>query len=55
MHGELLKARCIRCEAVTPWREDLSVETRCPACGQSGGLRPDVVWFGEMPMQMEAI
>src|SRR3982751_816748 len=26
MHGELLKARCVRCEAVTPWREDLSVK-----------------------------
>ena len=41
MHGELLKARCVRCEAVIPWREDLSVETRCPDCGQPGGLRPD--------------
>jgi len=55
MHGELLKARCIRCEAVTPWREDLSVETRCPECGRPGGLRPDVVWFGEMPMHMDLI
>jgi len=55
MHGELLKARCVRCEAVTPWREDLSIETRCPACGQPGGLRPDVVWFGEMPMHMDLI
>src|SRR4051794_37771808 len=55
MHGELLKARCIRCEAVTPWREDLSVETRCPECGQPGSLRPDVVWFGETPMHMDLI
>jgi NAD-dependent deacetylase len=55
MHGELLKARCIHCKAVTSWRDDLSVEDRCPRCGQSGGLRPDVVWFGEMPMHMEAI
>ena len=55
MHGELLKARCIHCEAVSFWRDDLSVEDRCPRCGQSGGLRPDVVWFGEMPMHMEAI
>src|SRR5919112_3908773 len=55
MHGELLKARCIHCEAVTSWRDDLSVEDQCSRCGQSGGLRPDVVWFGEMPMHMEAI
>ena len=55
MHGELLKARCLRCETVTPRREDLSLKARCPACGQPGGLRPDVVWFGEMPMHMDAI
>ena len=55
MHGELLKARCIACARVTPWREDLSVTDPCPACGRSGVLRPDVVWFGEMPMHMDAI
>jgi NAD-dependent deacetylase len=55
MHGELLKARCIGCEAVTSWREDLSVDDQCPACERSGVLRPDVVWFGEMPMHMDAI
>src|SRR3954464_9980413 len=55
MHGELLKARCVRCEAVTPWREDLSVDAQCPRCGQPGGLRPDVAWFGEMPMHMDLI
>ena len=53
MHGELLKARCIACEAVMPWREDLGVGTPCPSCGRSGGLRPHVVWFGEMPLGME--
>ncbi len=55
MHGELLKARCLRCEAVVPWREDLTVEVPCPACGQVGGLRPHVVWFGEMPLEMDTI
>ena len=55
MHGELLKARCLRCEAVVPWREDLSVEVPCPACSHGGGLRPHVVWFGEMPLEMDTI
>lgn len=55
MHGELLKALCARCEARHPWHEDLSVELPCPACGKPGGLRPDVVWFGEMPYRMEEI
>jgi NAD-dependent deacetylase len=55
MHGELMKARCRRCEAVHPWPADLSTATRCPACGQAGGMRPQVVWFGEMPLHMEEI
>jgi NAD-dependent deacetylase len=55
MHGELLKAHCIACEAITPWREDLGVNTPCPACSRVGGLRPHVVWFGEMPLFMDAI
>ncbi len=55
MHGELFKARCTSCEAVAPWREDLEAATTCPACGAPGGLRPHVVWFGEMPLEMERI
>ncbi|WP_137180656.1 Sir2 family NAD+-dependent deacetylase [Roseomonas sp. AR75] len=55
MHGELMKARCRHCAAVMPWEEDLSTANPCPACGQAGGMRPDVVWFGEMPLHMDAI
>jgi NAD-dependent deacetylase len=55
MHGEMLKARCERCGAVHAWRGDLSVETACPACAKAGGMRPHVVWFGEMPFEMDRI
>jgi NAD-dependent SIR2 family protein deacetylase len=55
MHGELMKARCTHCEAVHPWPDDLSAATPCPACARSGGMRPHVVWFGEMPLHMEEI
>jgi NAD-dependent deacetylase len=55
MHGELMKARCLLCEAVRPWDQDLSTATACPSCGKPGGMRPQVVWFGEMPLHMEAI
>jgi NAD-dependent deacetylase len=55
MHGELAKARCLHCAAVAEWREDLSTATPCPACGRPGGMRPQIVWFGEMPMQMDRI
>ncbi|MFY9289830.1 MAG: NAD-dependent deacylase [Methylorubrum rhodinum] len=55
IHGELLKARCTACGARQAWREDLSVETPCPSCGTRGSMRPDVVWFGEMPKHLDAI
>ena len=55
MHGEILKALCARCQTRHAWSDDLSVEIACPACGEAGGMRPDVVWFGEMPYHMERI
>lgn len=55
MHGELLKSLCARCGAKQPWQEDLSTDLACSACSEAGGLRPDVVWFGEMPYHMEEI
>jgi NAD-dependent protein deacetylase/lipoamidase len=55
MHGELLKALCTRCGERAPWEVDLGLETLCPSCGKPGAMRPDVVWFGEMPYHMEAI
>ncbi len=55
MHGEMLKARCARCDEIRPWRFDLSLDLACDACGQTGGLRPHVVWFGEMPLDMDEI
>ncbi len=54
MHGELLKARCLRCHAVSDWAEDIRQASRCPAC-QIGALRPHVVWFGEIPLYLDRI
>jgi NAD-dependent deacetylase len=28
---------------------------RCPTCATEGQVRPDIVWFGEMPYEMERI
>ena len=53
MHGELLKVRCAACGHVVEWRRDLGREHACGACKSAGGLRPHVVWFGEMPLDME--
>ena len=55
MHGELLKARCERCGEVMAWSQELSSSTPCPACGETGDMRPHIVWFGEMPFELETI
>jgi NAD-dependent deacetylase len=55
MHGEHLSTWCIACDTRTPWRAPLGDRPPCPACGQSDVLRPDIVWFGEMPYQMDRI
>ena len=62
MHGELLKVRCIEANHVLAWTDELNVDTPCPQCGEPsspssplGNLRPNVVWFGEFPMEMDRI
>lgn len=55
MHGQLDSAWCLSCDERTPFRGAMSDGPACPACGVSGHLRPDIVWFGEMPYQMERI
>jgi NAD-dependent deacetylase len=54
MHGELLSALCRGCRRRTPWTGDLGDYPPCPQCGVSE-LRPDVVWFGEIPYGMDRI
>mgnify|MGYP000179802515 CR=1 FL=1 len=53
MHGQLLQSLCAACEDRRPLRAAMPT-TSCPKCG-GGPLRPDVVWFGEMPYRMEEI
>lgn len=55
MHGELRSAWCLACGARSRWEDDLGDHPPCPACGTSGKLRPDIVWFGEIPYAMERI
>nr|WP_298897808.1 NAD-dependent deacylase [uncultured Altererythrobacter sp.] len=54
MHGELKSALCTSCEMRSRWDAPMSDRPNCPVC-QAPSLRPDVVWFGEMPYQMERI
>jgi NAD-dependent deacetylase len=54
MHGELKRVACVSCGVKGAWDDDLFTDTECWRCG-TGALRPDVVWFGEMPYGMDAI
>ena len=54
MHGQHLNAWCTACDLRSPWRGSLIERPPCPACG-ARALRPDVVWFGEMPYRMHEI
>jgi len=56
MHGEITRALCAECGHREQWgMADITPETTCAACGTIGRMRPDVVWFGEMPYQMDSI
>lgn len=54
MHGELARALCTACAARPEWAADLLDRPACPRCGERA-LRPDVVWFGEMPYGLDLI
>ena len=55
MHGELAQ---LRCEVCGHGLRDLDRTTpdflACPACGHDR-LRPDIVWFGEVPFHLDEI
>lgn len=54
MHGTLAHALCTACDAVSVIVDDLEGRPACPECA-SRALRPDVVWFGEMPYDLDRI
>ncbi|MGL6042668.1 MAG: NAD-dependent deacylase [Sandaracinobacteroides sp.] len=55
MHGQLKSAWCMACDRRHPWDGPLLDWPPCPTCGAAGQLRPDIVWFGEMPYAMAQI
>jgi NAD-dependent deacetylase len=55
MHGELTKGWCLRCNERFGWAGPMGEEASCPACHAEGRVRPDIVWFGEMPYGMERV
>ncbi|WP_133489228.1 NAD-dependent deacylase [Aliiroseovarius marinus] len=54
MHGELAGALCAQCDHRWPAPREMSPSAPCPSCNATR-TRPDIVWFGEMPYQMDMI
>ncbi len=54
MHGALNAALCAACGVRRPWAGDMASGTICAACG-APAMRPDIVFFGEIPYEMERI
>ena len=55
MHGTLNHVICLVCQQTSFWCDDVTSESVCPNCNQIGHLRPDIVWFGEMPYHINEI
>lgn len=55
MHGELAKGWCLGCNDRFPWSGPMGEGAHCPGCGAGGAVRPDIVWFGEIPYELDRI
>lgn len=54
MHGQLMRALCAVCEARWDASLIMAPTDPCPICA-APATRPDIVWFGEVPYQMDTI
>ena len=55
MHGELARGWCLSCDERFGWSGTMGEGAACPRCETIGQVRPDIVWFGEMPYEMGLI
>lgn len=55
MHGELVKVKCVNSGMSMVIDHDVSVADVCRCCRPGNRVRPDIVWFGEIPYEMELI
>ena len=55
MHGELTKGWCLACDKRFDWEGPMGEGASCPSCSVRARVRPDIVWFGEMPYDMDHI
>ena len=55
MHGELTSGWCLACDERFAWKGPMGEGASCPCCAAKGVVRPDIVWFGEMPYGLDPI
>ncbi len=56
MHGNLFQSRCTRCNQPFPDDQTYEDPAHLPTCVQCGApVRPHIVWFGETPLDLDAI
>jgi NAD-dependent deacetylase len=56
MHGSLFTSRCTRCPKAYADQAAYLVSSEFPVCANcSAPVRPAIVWFGEVPIDMEGI
>ncbi len=55
MHGQLRQARCLRTGEISDVATDLDSSNTCICCQPPSPMRPNIVWFGEIPLQMDRI
>lgn len=55
MHGELSKITCTLSGKRFDCQGEITIHSQCACCGVAGTLRPDIVWFGEVPKSMDLI
>ena len=55
MHGQNKQGWCTACDERFRWEESMGKDSACPLCNVAGQIRPDIVWFGEMPYEMDRI
>ena len=55
MHGDLLSKRCVKSGTVEFCTTEYDQKSRCSCCDEPSAVRPNIVWFGEMPMFMDDI
>ena len=55
MHGSNVRGWCLACDERFAWAGPMGESASCPSCEATGRVRPDIVWFGEMPYEMDRI